>query len=400
MADAAVTLTASWIFPANRPPIKSGLLVIERGRIVALEARGTRIADHDLGDAAILPGFVNAHTHLDLTGMRGLAPPTADFTGWLRQVIAYRRQRSSAEVANDVRAGIVESLRAGTTLLGDISGDGLSWIELAEAPMRTVVFRELIGLTKERAELGWQSAQEWLGSCAPTPTCRPGLSPHAPYSARVSLIKAAAGTGLPLAIHLAESAAERELLIDQRGPFVEFLQELGAWDPLGLAKSPEHVLRLTAGSMPVLFVHGNFLAATAPISAHASVIYCPRTHDAFGHPPHPFRELMARGVRVALGTDSLASNPDLSILTEARFLRALHPDLDGATVLKMATLSGAEALGWADECGSLDVGKSADIVVVPLDKRSANDPHDLWLESDADVSETWFRGERLVPAAE
>ncbi len=371
------------------------MLTIDGDRIVAIEARGARTADHDFGNAAILPGFVNAHTHLDLSGMSGVALPSADFTGWLRQVIAYRRQHSATDVAKSVQAGLLESVKAGTTLLGDISGDGASWAELAEAPLRAVVFRELIGLTKERAEAAWRMGQEWLGSCRPTPTCRPGLSPHAPYSARVSLIKAAASAGLPLAIHLAESEAERELLIEQSGPIVSFLQDLGVWDPLGLAKSPEHVLRLTASEHPTLLVHGNFLAPTAPIPPHSSVVYCPRTHEAFGHPPHPFREMLARGVRVALGTDSLASNPDLSILGEARFLRATHADLSGDTILKMATLSGAEALGWADETGSLDAGKSADFVVIALPNMDAVESHDLWLESSANVSETWFRGRRV-----
>jgi aminodeoxyfutalosine deaminase len=400
MADGTVCFAASWIFSATYPPIEDGLLVVDRDYIVGVQSRDGRTADHDFGDAAILPGLVNAHAHLDLTGMRGIAPPSADFTSWLRQVVAHRRQRTSTDIADDIQAGLAASLAAGTTLIGDISGDGSSWAELAEAPLRAVVFRELLGLSKDRAEQAWRSAQEWLGSCALTQTCRPGLSPHAPYSARVSLIKAAAATGLPIAIHLAESSAERELLVDQSGPFVPFLQELGVWDPLGLAKSPEHVLRLTAGNAPVLFVHGNFLAATAPIPPHASVVYCPRTHEAFGHPPHPFREMMARGVRVALGTDSLASNPDLSILNEARFVRAIHPDLDGASILKMATLRGAEALGWADQAGSLETGKSADFVVVPLDGNGASDPHDLWLESDAEISETWFRGRRVWPTAD
>jgi cytosine/adenosine deaminase-related metal-dependent hydrolase len=299
-----------------------------------------------------------------------------------------------AEVGADIREGLNECLRCGTTLVGDISGDGSSWAELAEAPLRAVVFREMLGLPKDRAERSWQAAQEWLGSCEPTATCRPGLSPHAPYSARVSLFKAAAATGQPVAVHLAETEIERELLVEHSGPFVPFLQELGVWDPLGLARSPEHVLRLAAGTGPTLFVHANYLAASAAVPENASVVYCPRTHAAFGHAPHPFRDLLARDVRVCLGTDSLASNPDLSILAEMRFLRAADADLPGSVILRMATLSGAEAFGWANETGSLEPGKSADFVVVPLPAREASDPHNLWLEGDAQISETWFRGTR------
>jgi cytosine/adenosine deaminase-related metal-dependent hydrolase len=195
-----------------------------------------------------------------------------------------------------------------------------------------------------------------------------------------------------VAVHLAESAAELELLGHYRGPFVPFLRDLGVWDPEGLAEDPDHVLRLCNGLVPVLVAHGNYLRPDAPIPANASVVYCPRTHAAFGHPPHPFRQLLARGVRVALGTDSLASNPDLDLLAEARFVHQRHPDFPSADLLRMATLAGAEALGWADEAGSLEAGKSADLVVVPLPAGDAADPHRLLLESDRPVSRVLYRG--------
>jgi aminodeoxyfutalosine deaminase len=394
MSD-ALSVTARWLFPASAPPLERGILVLAGDRILGIEPHGTRKPDRDFGNAAILPGLVNTHTHLDLTGMRGLAPPSPDFTGWLRQVIGHRRTQSADDVAASIREGLAESLRNGTTLIGDISGDGASWTELAAAPIRAVVFREMLGLPKDRAERAWQVAQQWLGACKPTSTCRPGLSPHAPYSARVSLIKAAAQSGLPVTIHLAESAAERELLEEHSGPFVPFLQDLGAWDPIGLANSPEHVLRLANGAGPTLFAHGNFLAVTAPVPATATVVYCPRTHAAFGHPPHPFRDWIARGVRVTLGTDGLASNPDLSVLNEMRFLHADCPDVPGDTLLRLATLNGAEALGWSDECGSLEEGKSADFVVVPVLDRDADEPHTLWLEGDGPPIAVWYRGEEV-----
>jgi cytosine/adenosine deaminase-related metal-dependent hydrolase len=324
--------------------------------------------------------------------MRGLAPPAEDFVGWLKQVITFRRTRTPAQVTEDIQVGLAESLRAGTTLLGDISGNGESWLELAEAPIRSVVFREMLGLTKERAERAWQDSQAWLGGCPATETCQPGLSPHAPYSARVSLIKSAASSGLPLAIHLAETRAERELLVDHAGQFVSFLQELGVWDPTGLAKSPEHVLRLADGNASTLLVHCNDLSANAPFPTNATVVYCPRTHAAFGHAPHPFREFLAHGIRVALGTDSLASNPDLSILNEMRFLHGSSPDLPGETILRVGTLAGAQALGWAEECGGLEAGKSADFVVLPLEHQDMEDAHALLLGSEKNISRLWIRG--------
>src|SRR5204863_6035500 len=144
---------------------------------------------------------------------------------------------------------------------------------------------------------------------------------------------------------------------------------------------------------PVLLIHCNYLPPhTRFIGPNQSIVYCPRTHAAFRHPTHPFREFLARGVRVCLGTDSLASNPDLDILAEARFVRQWYPDFPGETLLRMVTLAGAEALGWADQIGSLEAGKSADLVVVPLPDREAADPHELLFADHPRDRRTMFRG--------
>lgn len=390
------TLRARWVFPVSGPPLEQATVTVADDRIVAVN-REER-ADLDLGNAALLPGLVNAHTHLDLGGLRGLAPPSPDFTGWLRQVIAHRWARSPEQVRADIRAGLVESLRAGVTLLADISGDGSSWDILKDAPLRAVVFREMLGLTKPRARQALADAAAWLKACCATVTCRPGLSPHAPYSARIDLIgrakMLAEKHNVPVAVHLAESAAEMELMRRLSGPFVPFLEELGVWDPEGLARSASQVMHAATWQLPIrqLFIHGNYLASNAAVRPRDSIVYCPRTHATFGHPPHPFRAFLQRKRRVALGTDSLASNPDLDLLAEARFLHRLHPDLPGDVLLRMATLSGAEALDWSDETGSLEVGKSADLVVLPLPEREDADPHSLLFASTRPVRAVMGRG--------
>jgi cytosine/adenosine deaminase-related metal-dependent hydrolase len=342
-----------------------------------------------------VPGFVNAHTHLDLTGARGLTPPDPDFVGWLRRVIAYRRSRTAEQVQADVAAGIAECLRQGTTLVGDIAVDGATWDALAAAPLRAVVFRELIGMTDERAAAAWEGFTWWRWSTDKTETCRPGVSPHAPYTVCESLHSLAVHTWLPVAIHLAESRAELELLGDRSGPLVTLLREFNAWRPGGLMESPERVVELGATARPILFVHCNYLPPCVPLHRFASVVYCPRTHAAFGHPEHPFREFLKRYVRVALGTDSLASNPDLSVLAEARLIRSKHPDVPGETLLRMSTLAGAGALEWHEQTGSIQPRKSADFAVVALPGHDAADPHDLLFESDRPVVATWFRGREV-----
>ena len=302
------TYTARWIFPIDAPPLPGGTITIAGDKIAAVEPHGTRRADVDLGNAAILPGFVNAHTHLDLTGARGVCPPTPDFTQWLRQVIAFRRSRTPEQVQADIAAGLAECLRFGATMLGDISASGTTWPLLAEANCHSVVFYELLGLSRDRAKHSCETAQDWLEQHSVNENCAAGLSPHAPYSVHRTVYREVNGLPVPMATHLAETLAELELLRSHSGPFVDFLNELNAWDSSGLIAEPRDVIdRWPCG----IFVHGNYLDPATPFLETQTVVVCPRTHAAFGHPRHPFPQFLQRGVRVALGTDSLASAPAL-----------------------------------------------------------------------------------------
>src|SRR5262249_14339415 len=143
----------------------------------------------------------------------------------------FRRERTEAQVLEDVRAGVAECVRFGTTLVGDIAAGGLSWPVLAEAPLRAVVFYELLGLSPERAQQAYETGWEWLKVHSPTPTCRPALSPHAPYSWNCQYFaEVAIGAfryGSAVATHVGETRAELELVQERRGPFVSFLRELG-----------------------------------------------------------------------------------------------------------------------------------------------------------------------------
>ncbi len=391
------SLTARWVFPVEGPPMERGVVTIRGRQILAVEPGGSRTPGLDLGDAAILPGLVNAHTHLDLGTLGVAMPPAANFTDWLSSVIQQRRNLRPDQVLRNIRAGLKQSLACGTTLLGDISREGLSWELLAKTTrIRAVVFAELLGLPRTRAHQAWAAACEWLRSHPRRETCRPGLSPHAPYSVRACLFRAAARLSqrqrVPLAIHLAETREEFELLEHRRGPFVPFLSELGVWDEQGLAKDVQEILELSTPGANVLFVHGNYLESHHSLPRGASLVYCPRTHAAFGHEPHPFRRLLADGIRIVLGTDSLASNPDLDVLAEGRYLYRQYPDVPPATLLRMITLWGAEALGWENETGSLLPGKSADLVVLPCAPATIRDPYESIFASSERVQAVLFRG--------
>ncbi len=375
------TITARWLFPVSGPPLPNGTITIQNGTILAVDPHGIRAADEDLGNVAILPGLVNAHIHLDLSGARGLVPPTSceHFTDWLRNVIAYRGQCTDIEA--DIRAGIRECQKYGTTLVGDIAVNGQSWASLANAPMRAVVFWEAIGISQPRADHAHEAFRDWLSTIVPTANCRPGVSPHAPYSVRASLFERLAKFALPMATHLAETRAEIDLIERRTGPFVGFLQQLGIYDPDALANNIASIVAALPGA---IFAHGNYLPDAISLAPQQSFSYCPRTHAAFGHSPYPLRRYLDRGFHIAFGTDSLASNPDLDVLAEARFAKQCHPDVSGAEILRMATLAGAESLGYANVCGSLEAGKSADLVIVPL-PNSDEEPHELLL------------GERAIP---
>lgn len=385
-------LTARWVFPATSAPLPGGRVTVRGDRIVSVGPAESRSADVDFDDAAIIPGLVNAHTHLDLSGMRGAVPPGPDFVGWLRGVVDYRRSRPARDVTQYVHDGLAECLRFGTTLVGDIAAGGSSWDALVHAPVWSSSFREVLGLTCERVHSVWAELVDWMATHPDTPTCRVGVSPHAPYSVHKALIEAAARLW-PICIHLAETEAEHELLESQTGPFVSFLSDLGVWDPHGLAPSFDWVAWKASRSPAALVAHGNYLSPSTLLPRNTTVVYCPRTHAAFGHPAHPFPEMLARGVRVALGTDSLASNPDLDILAEARFVHERYPGVSGEQILRMATINGAAALGFGDVTGSLEVGKSADLVVVPLSNNGTSDPHELVFGSSDSGRQTMWRGE-------
>lgn len=391
----SVTYTARWVIPVAGPSIPDGVIAVAGERITYVGRPKDRTPDIDFGNAAIIPGLVNAHTHLDLTGAKGRIPFSGNFTAWLKGVIEYRRSRTAEQIRTDIREGINQCLVAGTTLVGDVSAGGASWPLLAASPLRAVVYYELIGLAKIRAEQAWADFLRWKDSIQPTAMCRPGVSPHAPYSVHRCLFEIAAASGLPVAVHLAEVVAERELLEHRRGEMREFLSDVGAWDASGLTDNWAEVLDALSPAQSMSLIHGNYVAATDPIPPHATIVYCPRTNAAFEHLAHPFRSLVTRDIRVAIGTDSLASNPDLSVLSETRFIYRRFPDYPGAMLLRMATLSGAEALGWADETGSLEPRKSADFVVFPLPDADDNDPYRLLFTADEPPAAVFFRGREI-----
>ena len=397
----ARTFRARWIFPGDQPPLAGGTFSVADGCIASVDPPGRCQPDVDLGNVAVLPGLANAHTHLDLSALRGRLPAPAGFTDWLRAIVAYRRDSSPTEWQEAIGDGVAESLLGGTTLLGDISGGGFSAPVLAASPLRSTVFHEIIGLTKPRARQTWREAASWLHTHPSGSNCQLGISPHAPFSVRHGLWRLASRRGVPLAIHWAETREEDQLLTNHSGPLRSFLEEIAAWDAEGLAEGRDWIERQLGRVRRIVFVHGNYLDSERVSSAlrrpGMAIVYCPRTHAYFGHSPHPFLQLLAAGVNVALGTDSLASNPDLSILEEMRFLwRIYRGQLSGEQLLRMGTLNGAVALGFEAATGSLTTGKSADWITVPLGNGLEDDPYETIFASRLPVRDVHISGHAVV----
>ena len=370
-----------YVVPVDGPVIENGAVVIDDGRIAAVgRALDLQVAPFiDYGDAVICPGFVNANTHLELTLLAGEVPASSDFVDWLRRLtgLLIARPANPENVAQAVRAGIAQSLAAGVTTIGDITRrPAWSREPLAASPIRAVSFGEVIAMGRLRTQLN-----DRLEAAASIEHQRKrlhiGISPHAPYTIEPEGLRACADRAermrARLCIHLAETADEEVFARTRGGRFVGLLQELGIWDDdiPTVYCSPVELCRATGVlSRNTLIAHGNYVSdgdIKMIAESGASVAYCPRTHCAFGHPPHRFREMLEAGINVCIGTDSLASNPSLSILDELRFLHGRHPDVPAHDLLKMGTLRGAAALGWSKEVGSLTMGKAADLVVLPLE---------------------------------
>lgn len=384
----ATTYRADWVFTGDGEPLRDGILEVADGRIVAVSAWDRKKqVDIDLGQSLVTPGFVNAHTHLDLGALQGKLPAPKQFTDWLRQVVDYRRGNNTSEWDGAIRAGIAESLRHGTTCLSDISVGGRSAEPLGATALDAEVALELIGMSDERVVQAVQAAQEWMQR--ESDSLQLVLSPHAPYTVSYLLLASLAieTPWARLVMHVAETREELELLEQETGPFKEFLQSLGAWQPENLIGSIDELLDVLSGFEDVSLIHCNYLTRDQwqRLKEDTTVVYCPRTHAYFGHEPHPYLKMLADGVPVALGTDSLASNPDLSILNECRFLwRRDRAQLNGPTLLGLATNT------------SLSLQRRADFVVIPHGNE-ASDPWELLWGGSALPSAVYLRGEEAIP---
>jgi 5-methylthioadenosine/S-adenosylhomocysteine deaminase len=373
---------ARWVLPISAAPIPNGTVAVADGRIAYVGPRegapeGER---HDLGDMILLPGLVNAHTHLELTAFRGLLEDL-DFREWI-----VRLQRAKVAVLTRERAldsarlGIAEGLRAGITTYADTCDTGVALQAMRDMGVRGIMYQEVFCPSPDPEQVHGAAAKlrEKLDALRPLETelQRIGISPHAPYTVSDPLFALAARSGWPLAIHVAESEAEMRLVRDADGPFAAPLRDRGI--PVApRARTPVALLEKLGvlDQRPLLIhcVHVDDSDRQAIASAGASVAHCPISNAKLGHGIAPLLELLDEGITVGLGSDSMASNNRMDLLEEARVavlaqrIRTRRPDaLPASLALELATLGGARALGLDTRIGSLEVGKDADLAAFPL----------------------------------
>lgn len=420
-------LTADYVLPIASEPIRDGAVVIEGSTIidvgpdVAMLERFPEAEVNAFGEAAILPGFVNCHSHLEVTAMRGaLDDVEHDFRSWLLKLNDLRAAMSDDAIEEAAFRGAREGARAGVTCFGDIGRNGRAGLNgLKRAGLRGIVFQETEfspdNRTAER-DLSDLVKKFELLRADETELVRVGLSPHSPYTVGSRLFEMIAQMSIidriPITIHAAESANETELMMHGTGFFTEVYEKFDVEWQSPHCTTIEYLERLGVLSARPLLAHCVEVSDRdiSRIAANgAKIAHCPKSNAKFGHGYAPFEKFADAGIAVGLGSDSVASNNVCDMLEEARFaaLSARNrPDskrfVGAREVLRAATFGGAQALGMEDIVGTLRSGKQADIAVVSLENIAQQPVSDieaaLVFSSNArDVMMTFVAGEAVYP---
>ena len=378
-------LTADWVVPVTSPPIRHGAVLLgDDGRIesigpAAVVPAPPGVPDLDFASAALLPGLVNAHTHLELTGLAGAVEP-ADFACWIRGVRELKASRPAGWFRDAARQGIRDAFAAGITTVFDTGDSGEVLPALAEAGGAGVVYQEVFGPDpRQTAEsLAGLEARVTALRRFETARARLGVSPHAPYTVSGPLYRAVAAyarrESLPIAVHLAESPAESAFVVRHEGPFAE------AWAARGIPPLEWNQGPGGAHRSPVAWLDRHGVLGPATLCIHTvqldtddiriladrgvAIAHCPISNQRHGHGTAPAAVLRQAGIRMGVGTDSVISVGTLDLFAEMRATRALL-GVGAAEALALGTIEGARLVGGTD-WGWLGVGAWADVIAVDL----------------------------------
>jgi cytosine/adenosine deaminase-related metal-dependent hydrolase len=364
-------LSADWVLPIEGPPVENGAVAIEHGRIVEVgDASALGVTKH-YSDAAIVPGFVNAHSHFEYAVYAGFGDALTDFAEWIRLHTERKWRIGWDEYLEIARLGAAQLLASGVTTVGDCSYSGAAAVAAAELGLRAIVYLEVFGTEPSEAIAHFAALEERVAPFASDRVLL-GVSPHAAYSVTPPVYRACSDFGLPVATHVSESESEVRYLRDGGGAWngIPWLVEppgttatrvLEREGVLGPAVLAAHCVTLDREEIAIL------------AGRDVAVAHCPRSNAYVGCGIAPLHELRAAGLRVGIGTDGVSSTPSHDYFDELRTAvmmaraRERRPDaLTAAGALELGTIGGAGALGLAKEIGSLVPGKRADLTVVSL----------------------------------
>ena len=402
-------LAARWLIPIEGDPIERGAILIgPDGRLQAVGSDSAVPHPHgvpaaDLDDAVILPGLINAHTHLELTGFEGRIQEP-DFAAWIRRLRQLKTTRTPSEYLVAARQGLVDCYAAGVTTVADTGDSGAGFAALAEVEGSGVAYQEVFGPHPDQAEESLAGIRARVDQLRPEATgrVRIGVSPHSPYTVSARLFRLVAewakSERLPVAVHVAESPAETQFLLAGEGPFADAWHARGIPLPESLGQTPIQWLSSQGVlSDRCLCIHA-VQVRTADIQrlaeADAAVAHCPLSNRAHGHGAAPLAAFMNADVRIGLGTDSVLSVGRLDLLAEARAAAGLAT-LNAGDLLQLCTLSGARALGIDGETGSLVPGKWADCTVIRLHESRRGIAEQVLASSPNDVLLTFVGGKEV-----
>jgi 5-methylthioadenosine/S-adenosylhomocysteine deaminase len=379
-------LSADWVLPVEGAPIENGAVAISDGRIEAVGTAAELGTGRRFEGAAIVPGFVNAHTHLEYAVYAGFGDGLP-FAPWIALHVERKRRLARDDMEAIARLGAAECLRSGITTVGDLAYSGASGHACAELGLRAIVYLEVFGSAADETMEQFFEKRAYVAA-AVSERVALGVSPHAPYTCSTEVYAACSELDLPLATHLNESRDELDWLQRGAGPWQPLADMLVAPDGRsGIVRLAEagvldervvaaHCVKVDAGEIALLARHG------------VAVAHCPRSNALLGCGVAPLAALRAAGLRVGIGTDGVSSVPSHDMFEELRTTIALARARDeeagalaAAEALELATLGGATALGLEAEIGSLVPGKRADLAVVSL----AGSPYVPWEDPAAAV---------------
>jgi cytosine/adenosine deaminase-related metal-dependent hydrolase len=370
--------TANLLYPGDGPPVRDGWIRIEGGWVTATGCAADFPGDAPADtirrvDGALMPGLVNLHCHLELTGLHEKLTEGNPFPAWVEELRGHTAAFDAAAYREAAHEGIRRLVAGGCTTVLDVGNTGEALHALAESPVRSFACVETLGLDPRVAAERFASAQALAAATPATARFHPGLAPHAAYSMSPGLLRRVIdeqrARGLPVTIHAAESREEAELFAHGTGPLADYCRRIHPDAPRHFGTTPVRWLE-SEGLLPdgLILVHGNTLDdGDMEILARrrATVVHCPSSHKFFGHPRFPYERLREYGVNVGLGTDSLASGDSLSMVEQMRLFSRAYPDVPAEEVVALATVNGARALGLKD-AGLLKAGSRAEFTALSL----------------------------------